>query len=84
LGITGSFEVRYDSSDGPLVAIVERGALTLEELMDSHRLEECHKSFSLGWNKGCEADPHPTHNNILPQLHDPKAMKSAGFMHLPM
>lgn len=79
LGITGSFEVRYDSSDGPVVAIVERGALTLEESMDSHQLEECHKSFSLGWNKGSEADPHPTHNNILPQLHDPKAMKSAGF-----
>jgi hypothetical protein len=25
LGITGSFELRYDSSDRPLVAMVERG-----------------------------------------------------------
>ena len=75
-----SFQVRLDSSTGPIIVEVVRNAFTEEESTASYLLEFLHQSKSKGWNKGCEADPRPFPERILGQLSDAKAMKSGGLM----
>eukprot|EP00956_Cyclotella_meneghiniana_P007100 scaffold9650_cov50-Cyclotella_meneghiniana.AAC.5 len=79
LGITGSFQVRLDSVDGPLIAIVFRDLFTSEEVSGSLHMQDLHESCERVWNKGCEADVHPTSSTIWPQFKSQVCMKSAGF-----
>jgi hypothetical protein len=74
-----SFFVRWDSVNGPIVAIVIRDSMDDSLASASLILEREHNRVSKGWNKGCEADPWASSHNILSQVKNPLAMKSAGF-----
>ena len=74
-----SYVVRLDSSTGAIVAIMLRSFFPNEVSTFSSGFSIIHDATSRGWNKGCEADPRPTINRILPQLKDPVAMKCGGF-----
>ena len=68
-----------DDVDGPIIAIVLRDFFSLEESLSSLSTLLCHKEVSVGWNKGCEADPRPTTTSINHQLTSRTALKSGGF-----
>ena len=74
-----SFEVRLDHIDGEIIAIKIKNAFSMEESLQLLQLRECHHQVSVGWNKGCEADPLPTTKLIRDQIKDEKCMKSSGF-----
>ena len=65
--------------NGPIVAIVIRDSMDDNLASASLILEREHNHVSKGWNKGCEADPWASSHNILSQVKNPLAMKSAGF-----
>jgi hypothetical protein len=75
-----SFEIRRDHTEGPFIAIVLRDVLTLAESKQFLTVRKCHYNHSSWWSKGCEADPHPTSEQIVTQLSSPpRKMKSIGF-----
>jgi hypothetical protein len=75
-----SFEIRRDHTEGPIVAIVLRGVLTLAESKQFLTVRKCHYNHSSWWSKGCKADLRPTSEQIVTQLSSPpRKMKSSGF-----
>jgi|SaaInl74LU_5_DNA_1037368.scaffolds.fasta_scaffold14621_1 hypothetical protein len=77
LGQDESFEVRWKDVDGQLIAIMNRNVFTPLEARASDLFEAEHKQFSLGWNRGCEADVISRENTTRRQLKNKKTIIDA-------
>ncbi|KAL9180206.1 hypothetical protein ACHAXT_008176 [Thalassiosira profunda] len=79
LGLANSsFELREGDVDGPILAIVLRDVFSMQEARATYAIYDGHKVKSVGWMKGCEADPRPTSSTMAASL-ETHAMDGAGL-----